>query len=343
MVAKDYSDFFLIKESSWRPKYIQLSEAIVTAVEKGRLKRGVTLPSINELSAKLEVSRDTAEKSYKHLKDIGFIESVPGKGYYVQDRGYVRKLSVLLLLNKLSAHKKTVYDEFVNVLGNDIPIDLFIYSNDILLFERFLSNAHSDYSHYVIAPHFDCGEERAAAMINDLPSDKLILMDRQMKGIQGNVSMVRQDFENNIYQALKEALPDLKKYHMLKIITPDGRYFPKEILAGFRRFCQYHQYPNMEVRDIQTAQINPGDVFIDLVEEDLVTLLSRVIDQGYQIGKDVGVISYNETALKRVTLGGISTISTDFVFMGRVAAEMVINRASGHVEIPFIYTKRSSL
>ncbi|WP_315817822.1 hypothetical protein [Paraflavitalea speifideaquila] len=44
------------------------------------------LPSINELSFEFEISRDTAEKGYKHLKKIGVLGSVPGKGFCEDNR-----------------------------------------------------------------------------------------------------------------------------------------------------------------------------------------------------------------------------------------------------------------
>ena len=47
-------------------------------------------------------------------------------------------------------------------------------------------------------------------------------------------------------------------------------------------------------------------------------------DKEYELGKDVGVISYNDTALKQ--LFGISVVSTDFNIMGETAAKMILNK-----------------
>ena len=58
---------------------------------------------------------------------------------------------------------------------------------------------------------------------------------------------------------------------------------------------------------------------------------------------DVGVISYNETPLKKIILNGITTISTDFKFMGRYAAELILNKKHDHVAVPFHLTLRKSL
>ena len=79
------------------------------------------------------------------------------------------------------------------------------------------------------------------------------------------------------------------------------------------------------------------------MEEDLVVLIEKIIANGYQIGKDVGVISYNETPLKKFILNGITTISTNFQMMGQTAAELIQQKAVKHIEADFNCIIRSSL
>lgn len=101
-----FFDHVWIDEQSVTPKYIQLTSSVLQAIQAGHLKKNDMLPSINELSYVLEISRDTAEKGYKHLKKLGVLGSVPGKGYYVLNADFKQKLHVVLFFNKLSAHKK---------------------------------------------------------------------------------------------------------------------------------------------------------------------------------------------------------------------------------------------
>lgn len=338
-----FSDYIHIDEYSATPKYLQLSTAIIRAVEQGKLRMDSVLPSINELSCKLEMSRDTAEKGYKYLKKIGIINSVPGKGYYIMNTNFKQKLKVFLLFNKLSAHKKIVYDAFIAALGDDVSVDFYIYNNDFTLFKRFLTNQKGEYSHYVIIPHFIDSEEYAKEIINHIPKHKLILMDKMVAGIEGEYAAAYENFEQNIYDALEQALSHLSKYHTLKIIFPKNSYFPKEILKGFRRFCQQYAFTHHIINNISIEPINEGEVFINLMEDDLVVLLERIINIGYQIGKDVGVISYNETPIKKILLNGISTISTDFKFMGTSAANLILDNSRRHIEVPFYFTKRASV
>jgi DNA-binding transcriptional regulator YhcF (GntR family) len=335
--------YIFIDEYSATPKYLQLTNSILNAIETGKIAKDYLLPSINELSCQLEISRDTAEKGYKHLKKIGVINSVPGKGYYISNVDFRQKLKIFLLFNKLSSHKKIVYDAFVKALGEDAAIDFYIYNNDFKLFKKLLTNIKDDYSHYVIIPHFIEEGENAAEIINTIPKDKLILLDKKIPGINGDYSAAYENFEKDIYGALEQAREQLSNYHTLKIIFPYQSYYPVEILKGFQLFCQQYAFNHQVVNNISKEPINKGEVFINLMEDDLVILLERIIASELQIGKDVGVISYNETPLKKIILNGITTISTDFKYMGTMAANLITGTEKKHLEVPFYYTQRSSL
>ncbi|TDQ06950.1 GntR family transcriptional regulator [Pedobacter metabolipauper] len=343
MKKNSFFDFIHVDEYSATPKYLQLSSAIIKAIEQGNLTQDNLLPSINELSYRLEISRDTAEKGYKYLKNVGVINSVPGKGYYITNVDFKQKLKIFLLFNKLSAHKKIVYDTFIAALGEDVSVDFYVYNNDFRLFKRLLTNKKEDYSHYVIIPHFYHGEDYARDIINTIPKEKLILLDKKIHGVDGEYAAVYENFEKNIYDALEQARKELSKYHTLKIIFPKRSYFPKEILDGFHRFCQQYAFSHEVVNDINVEPINQGEAFINLMEADLVVLLERLISMDLKIGKDVGVISYNETPLKKILLNGITTISTDFRFMGTAAANLILDNSRRHIEVPFYYTKRASV
>lgn len=339
-----FFDFIHIDEYSSTPKYLQLSNAVINAIELGHFKPNVVLPSINELCYKLDMARDTVDKGYRHLKSIGVIISVPGKGFYVSNVEPQERLKIFLLFNKLSAHKKIIYDSFIDTLGKHVYVDFYIYHNDFSLFKTFLTERKIEiYSHFVIIPHFIEGKEFVKDVISTIPKEKLILLDKIIPQVEGNYGAVYENFEKDIYDALEEALADLSKYHTLKIVFPPKSYFPTEILEGFHNFCQQYAFSPEVVHHIEIEPINKGEVFIVLMEDDLVTLLERTINMDYTIGADIGVISYNETPLKKILLNGITTISTDFTFMGKAAANAILQKTGGNIEVPFKYTKRNSL
>jgi len=325
------------------PKYLQLANSIIKAIGEQKVMANDILPSINELSFEFEISRDTAEKGYKYLKNLGIIGSVPGKGFFIKNVDISQSLKIFLLFNKLSAHKKIIYDSFVSALGDLATIDFYIYNNDYLLFKKIISNLRQEYTHYVIIPHFLEGGENAHEIINTLPTNRLILLDKLIQGVEGNYAAVYENFGKDIYSALEQALPVLSKYETLKIIFPSYTYHPKEILEGFSSFCDQYAFNHKVVRNIKKEMISKGEAYINLMEDDLVDLIEKIIADKLQIGKDVGVISYNETPLKKLILDGITTMSTDFEMMGRETANLILNQSSDHIAIPFSLTLRASL
>ena len=343
MKPEDIISHIHVDEYSSTPKYKQLTNAILAAIESGKVKKNSLLPSINELSFRLEMSRDTAEKGYRYLRKLGVVESVPGKGYFITNIDFARKLKICLLFNKLSTHKKIIYDSFIKTIGEQATIDFFIYNNDFALFKKLLNSKKDDYSHFVIIPHFLEGGENAHEIINTIPKEKLIILDKLLPGVTGDYAAVYEDFALDIYAALEQALPRLEKYNTIKIIFPRSSYFPREILNGFYRFCQQYAFNHKVIHNIKEEEINVGEVYINLMEDDLVILIERLIALKLKVGKDVGVISYNETPLKRIILDGITTISTDFVMLGNQAAQFILNNEAQKIQVPFYLTLRKSL
>jgi len=268
---------------------------------------------------------------------------------YIQVDGYMlhedcrQKLNICVMFNKLSNHKKIIYDAFVQALGENVAIDFYIYNNNIKVFKELMTARNKAYSHYVIMPHFIEADEEAYEIINKLPKDKLILMDKMIPGLEGDFAAAYENFERDIFLALEKALAPLNKYDVLKLVFPEGSYFPQEIKRGFSRFCHRYGFTERVVTDVSKESIGEGEVFIVLREEDLVTLIEKVQLLKLSIGQEVGLISYNETPWKKVILKGITTISTDFQQMGQIAARLILDNSRKQVEVPFHLTLRHSL
>lgn len=336
--------YLFIDYLSATPKYLQLANCVVKAIGAGALKENDTLPSINELSFEFEISRDTAEKGYKHLKKLGILGSVPGKGYFIKTTDLNQQLKIFLLFNKLSAHKKIVYDSFVAALGDTAAVDFYVYNNDFSLFKKLVTQCKQDYyTHYVIIPHFMEGGENAHEIINALPKEKLVMMDKLVKGVEGEYAAVYERFGEDIYNALEQARQALSKYHTIKIIFPEHTYYSQEIPDGVNRFCQQYAFNYKVVHHIADEPIKAGEAYINVMENDLVTLIEKILANKLKVGEEVGVISYNETPMKRIILDGITTVSTDFRMMGEKAAQLILEQSREHVPIPFHLTMRASL
>ncbi|HEX7755173.1 MAG TPA: winged helix-turn-helix domain-containing protein, partial [Niabella sp.] len=127
-------DLIQVDPYSSTSKYLQIVNAVLKEIEKGTIQSGDNMPSINELSIELDIARDTVERGYKQLRQMGVIKAVPRKGYFIENTDFRRELKVFLLFNKLSTPKKQVYDALVNELRDKAGIDFYIYNNDFHLF-----------------------------------------------------------------------------------------------------------------------------------------------------------------------------------------------------------------
>ena len=343
MKKPEIIDLIKVDEYSITPKYLQIVNSVIREIENGHIQMGDNIPSINELSIELDIARDTVERGYKHLKHIGIIDAVPRRGYYIKNIELRQPLKIFLLFNKLSAHKKTIYDSFAATLGDHAVIDFYIYNNYFLLFKRLIANNKNDYTHYVIIPHFMEGEENGYEIINTLPKEKLLLLDKIVPGVKGDYAAAYEHFEKDVYTALVDATDQLSKYHTLKIIFPSYSYYPVEIVRGFKNYCQDYAFSYKIVNNIREEQVSIGEVYLNVMEDELVVVLEKLVASGLVIGTEVGVISYNETPVKKFILNGITTISTDFHQMGIAAAQLILSNSKEHSEIPFKLTLRSSL
>jgi len=343
--------FINIVEDSRIPKYKQIVDSIIHNISIGNLKMDQKIPSINVFSEEYYLSRDTVERAYNILKERNIIASIRGKGYYISTTKLVSKVNVLFLVNKLSSYKMLTYNSFIDSIGPNSQTDLQIYHCDETLFLSILEKNKSNYDYFVIMPHFKNEDlkhisytDAVIKAVNEIPANKLIILDNSKLVSNGQSSQVFQDFENDIYDALKEGLGKIKKYKKVVLVYPDRSVYPypRRILHGFRKFCVEHSIDFEIIEEVYNDMvIKNGDLFITVGENDLVNLVKQIRDEEMILGKDVGVISYNDTPLKELL--GITVMSTDFKFMGQQVANIILNGERAEIKVPFDFIDRNSL
>ncbi|WP_042280067.1 GntR family transcriptional regulator [Nonlabens tegetincola] len=340
-----------IDEESRVPKYQQIIESIIHNISEGNLTMGQKIPSINRFSEDFYLSRDTVEKAYSILKERNIISAIRGKGFYINRTKLISKTNILFFINKLSSYKLRIYNSFLDNIGHNSHIDLVVYHCDESLFLNLLEKHKNSYDYYVIMPHFKTEilrhksyTDKVIEAIESIPQEKLVILDNKKSKIKCNNIEVFQDFENDIYNALKEGLDNIRKYEKIFLTYPEKSVYPypRRILHGFRKFCVEFDL-DFEILDevIDDMILKKGDLFVTIEESDLVSLVKQAKEDEFVLGKDIGIISYNDTPLK--DLLGITVISTDFKIMGETAADMILNNKKGSVKVPFNLIERESL
>ena len=73
----------IISNADSRPIYEQITSQMKAAILSGELAYGERLPSIRALANDLRISVITTKRAYADLEQLGFIETIQGKGSFV--------------------------------------------------------------------------------------------------------------------------------------------------------------------------------------------------------------------------------------------------------------------
>jgi DNA-binding transcriptional regulator YhcF (GntR family) len=324
------------------PKYKQVAELIISDIDSGIFKQGQRIPSINETSEELLLSRDTVEKAYVYLKRMGILQSVRGKGYYVNQTSVFRKLRIAMVFNKLSNYKRSLYYSVVKTLGNRASVDVFIYNHDLQEFESIVDNNLNNYDFFVILPHFTSENIDFGSIIARIPKEKVIIADRFPEGLQ-QYPVVYQEFENDIQSALTSGLPLLRRYSKLNLVFPADQFYSRRILRGFQIFCQVNDFEFSIIDRLTESLLFENEAYVVVSDDDLYLFIKMVKARGWKLGCQVGVVAYNDNPVKEILEDGITTISTNHDETGRLIANMILTRDFRQIRTPFEFILRKSL
>ena len=320
------------------PKYRQIINSIYTAISIGELKLGDKIPSLNQICEEFDLSRDTVMVAFNELKAKGIINSIPGKGYYINSTEINLDQKIFVLFDELNAFKEDLYTSVLNSLDAKSVVDIYFHHFNYQVFKDLISESAGKYTSYVIMPAtFDY----AADIIGKLPKEKVYILDRMKEDLSG-YPVVYQDFEQDVYDALNDGFDLLQKYSKLIMIFPGGKE-PEGRMLGFQRFCNEKGFKSEIIRNVTNKEIKAGEAYFVPSDRNLVRLVKMAAEKNLELGKDVGIVSFNDTVLKEVVAGGITTISTDFNLMGQTLARMIQDRSTEKIRNHSALIRRNSL
>lgn len=327
-----------VDERLGAPKYKQIVTSVEDGLTNGLLKKGDKLPSINSIRDKFSLSRDTVLMAFNELKMRGIVESVSGKGYYIKSENITVKQKVFVLFDELNAFKEDLYTAFLQNLQPDIQVDIFFHHFSFDVFSKHVNDAIGNYNYYVIMP---ANLKHTKQVIDRLPTDKVYVLDQMPEELKHYPS-IHQNFQNDIYNSLNQAFELIKKYKKLVLVFPESKQ-PLGMLNGFQKFRKEADFPYKVIKTLEGFTPQKGEAYLILDDRDLIVLIKKIKELNLVIGKDIGIVSYNDTLLKEIVEGGITTISTDFKQMGKRLAEMIAKNERLNIENPNALIIRNSL
>ncbi|MEM7575121.1 MAG: GntR family transcriptional regulator [Bacteroidota bacterium] len=326
-------------EVSSLSKHEQIVSGMIAAIEDGIVERGDLLPSINMLSGELGYARKTIDKAYGELKDRGLIEARNRKGFFVSTEDVEQVVRVALVLYEFRPFQEVFYNVFRASVGENVQVDTFFHHNDFEVFKDIVTKVAGRYGCYVVAPVIHA---QSSKVLTQLTANRLLIIDRQLSASPLSCFVI-QEFEATTYGIFSGLRERFQKYDQVVLFFRKHTAYPAGILTGSLRFFKEHGIKYQILDAYQEGSLRKGNLYITVGDADLWSLLEDCIDLSYTLGEDVGVLSHNESRIKKMVHGGISTWSTDFSQMAERAAAFVLERGNMQEVVPTVFIDRGSL
>jgi DNA-binding LacI/PurR family transcriptional regulator len=127
------------------------------------------------------------------------------------------------------------------------------------------------------------------------------------------------------------------------LVLTEEEYFDSALISGFRNFCETNHYDFQVLDGLEDEEVEQGQVYLTMDDADLVSAIKSVQNQGFELGKQVGIISLNDSCYKEILAGGISIISSKPKEIGKLAADLIQSGKRQNINVSMEMILRKSL
>ncbi len=318
-------------------KHDRLVQGIINAINDKVIGHSDMLPSVNAMIRELKFSRETIMKGYRDLVSRGLIESKNRLGYFVANDNTIRSLKLALLMYNLDTFEEQFYRNFRKQLGEDVEFNVFFHHGNIEIFETILQQIRGKYGMYVVAP---IPHPKTKELLESIPRNKFLMFDRY-EPLEGEFNHITQEFERSSYSAFVQLVDAIRQFDQMIFYHSPQSLDPKEIVSAFKKFQKKFKINGKILPEFKPGSVQKGAVYFTLDNFVMWEILRECKAKKLRPGKDVGILSHNDEPAKEFV--GITTYSTDFALMGKMAGEAVMKRQQVKLVIPTTLARRTSL
>lgn len=319
----------------------KVANKLIGDIENGKYELGQQIPSINVLARELDMARDTVERAYRKLRSLGYVKSVPGSGYFVCRPREAGKAKVLCLTDRLTDEKQALYNEITRALDGQDNVDLQTFQNRFTLDSIILN--YSDKYQYFVLITVDATQLQDQAMwlsLRNLPADKVILLGPEVFPFSP-LAHIYQDGRRDIFNMLmaqKDRLTGL--YQEMVLLSAQDYLVPLSIREALFAFC-CNTGIKFRWSNSNAEPLAAHTLFITYHDGELFNLLNQLRTTDLAIGKDVGIITFNDNIFKEFL--NLTVITPDFRQAGKTIQEIVNGGQEGRICNPFQMVLRLSI
>jgi DNA-binding transcriptional regulator YhcF (GntR family) len=333
----DQLNLVAVDECSGIPKYEQIVKIILSDIENGIFKRGEQIPSINETSYEFYISRDTVEKAYKKLKELGAIISVRGKGYFVSERTDNKMECFLMITESYGEKIAALYKEMRDHLKINYQAELFLHIGNPVMLKQSMKSQICNYRKYIFISDSDTASPEMKEALNCIPENKLVLFQNNRFSTAGKIVAPQLD-SGQLYNLMDDLLQD--HYRKVIVLYP-GNNLHFGVMDDVINYCLDNSIVFEVANSSQVSTMKKGSLFMVWEQDDLKFVLGKCQQQGFQPGKEVGVICMSDLPMCDFLAGGITRILPDKELLNKVFA-MALGLCTGNEKINFTKIQRNS-
>ena len=327
-----------INPKSAVPKYRQVVDAIISAIEGKILVVGDKLPSISQLCENNTVKRDTVMYALNELKAKGIITSHQGKGYYIASTDVMINDRYFLLFDELNTYSCEIYNKLMSLLPAHSSADIFFHHNDPCRVKELLEQRNGTYTAYILSCS---GLESYTHLISKLPVQHTCLIGKTGKENNNSHSVFHED-NKDIYEALRTLRKALKKYCRLVYFRQNNNISVNRA-EGFKRFCTEEKIDYLICNNPESLRPALYEAYFVPDDAILVKLVRQIQKSGLVVGENIGIVSFNDSKAKEIIEGGLTVISPDYAEICRHLVEITKGSKKGQFRARMNVIKRNSL
>lgn len=329
------------------PLYQHIATALKAKIESGELKIGEQLPTEAEISKEYNVSRITSKRALTELENANLIYRIQGKGSFVNSVLPAARSSdkaskeILLILPFTHNPGLGDYEKGVNEYLAGTEYTLNIQSNTIVdQGKRLQAALQSSYSGVIFYP-VNSTSNLGVLYEYHLSQFPLVIMDKCIEGIPF-LSVGSNNFDG-AYQATKHLIENNHK----KIAFISSLKFSSSIreryLGYLKALFDYHLMDH-SVNEVTERYLTDDDKkgrayylrFIQTImdqgitgvvsENDIIALemIQIAKEQGLSVPEDFSIVGFDNIQLANFVEPKLTTISQDFVRVGYLAAQSLV-------------------
>ncbi len=349
-----------IDHDSTIPLHVQLLNELRHLILSGKAEPGSRLPSESEFQRGLEISRSTIRQALNNAETEGLIERVPGKGSFVRltpmEQSTKNKLIGYITFDFHSEFQGQLLSGAESVIRKNGYRMLFCNSNgNVDEEDKLLDQLVSDKVLGILMwPAYSSNTSRRLFQLADQQQVPIVLMDRTFEEL--NNDYIISDNFKGAYEAVNYLI-SLGHKQIVFLSRPILKLLPiAERLRGYRQAMidnglqpldpwivgaaekesgyslQLNGTVNREIEQIEKilkSKNRPTAVFSmnDLMALE-VSKAAKLV--GLDIPSDISIIGFDDMDIVSYFDIPLTTVHQDTYYMGRRAAELLVERTKGY-------------